>query len=113
VLIGEIEAMGVDAAALLAAPQIDEIAAFVRAGDGPGALDAVRRLGPAAVRRLSRRMLSDRRMRAQAERYVRRQQSFVDDALAREDPGAAVSALLGSDRGRAWLLLDAALADSA
>jgi hypothetical protein len=113
VLIGEIEAMGVDAAALLPRPRIDEIAASIQAGDGPGALEVVRRLAPAAIRRLSRRMISDRRLRAQAERYVRRHQDLVDEARSRGDGGVVTSALLGSDQGRAFLLLDAALADVA
>jgi hypothetical protein len=112
-LIGEIESMGVDAAALLPRPRIDEIAASVQAGDGDGALEIVRRLAPAAIRRLSRRMASDRRLRAQAERYACRYQSLVDEAVARGDGGVVTSALLGSDQGRAWLLLDAALGDIA
>jgi hypothetical protein len=112
-LIGEIEAMGVDAAALLPRPRIDEIAAAIQAGDADGALEVARRLAPAAIRRLSRRMLSDRRMRTQSERYVRRYQGLVDEALGRGDARVMISALLGSDQGRAFLLLDAALGDVA
>ena len=112
VLIGEIESMGVDAAALLPRPRVDEIAAALRDGDNDGAHDIVRRLAPAAIRRLSRRIASDRRMRAQTERYVRRHRALVDEAVARGD-GEAVTGLLGSDQGRAWLLFDAAFGDVA
>lgn len=112
VLIGEIESMGVDAAALLPRPRVEEIAAALRNGDDDIASDIVRRLAPAAIRRLSRRIASDRRMRAQAERYVRRHRGLVDEAVGRGD-GEAVSALLGSDQGRAWLLFDAAFGDVA
>ena len=113
VLIGEIEAMGVDAAALLPRPRIDEIAAAIQAADAGGALNVVRRLAPAAIRRLSRRMISDRRLRAQAERHVRRYHGLVEEAMGRPDADVFTSALLGSDQGRAYLLMDAALADVA
>ncbi|MDR3510548.1 MAG: polar localization protein TipN, partial [Caulobacteraceae bacterium] len=112
-LIGEIEAMGVDAAALLPRPRIDEIAAAIHGGDTTSAADIVRRLAPAAIRRLSRRMLSDRRMRAQAERYVRRYQDLWTETVNRGDSGVMAAALLGSDQGRAYLLLDAALGEVA
>lgn len=112
VLIGEIESMGVDAAALLPRPRVDEIAAALKNGDDSVAVDIVRRLAPAAIRRLSRRIASDRRMRAQAERYVRRHRGLVDEAVGRGD-GEAVASLLGSDQGRAWLLFDAAFGDVA
>jgi hypothetical protein len=113
VLIGEVEAMGVDAAALLPRPRIDEIAAAFQAGDATGAMDVVRRFAPAAIRRLSRRMLSDRRMRAQAERYVRRYESLWVDGVGRGESTVMSAALLGSDQGRAYLLLHAALGEVA
>ena len=111
-LIGEIESMGIDTAALLPRPRMDEIVGAVRAGDSRAALDVVRRLAPAAIRRLSRRMAADRRMRAQAERYVRRHQGLLDQAILGGDRGAT-AALVGSDQGRAFLLLEAALGDVA
>jgi hypothetical protein len=108
-LIGEIQAMGVDAAALMPKPRIEEVAAAIGARQPEAALDVIRRLAPAAIRRLSRRLLSDRRLRAQAERFVRGYQDRLDEALA--DGEAAPAALLGSDEGRAFLLLNGALAD--
>jgi hypothetical protein len=111
-LIGEIEAMGIDAAALLPRPRIDEIAAATQAKDDEGARELVRRLAPAAIRRLVRRMATERRMRAQADRYVRRYEALVAEAIGRGGDRVVISALLGSDQGRAYLLLDAALVET-
>jgi hypothetical protein len=86
--------------------RIEEIAATLKAGDAANARDKVRRLAPAAVRRLSRRMMADRNFHAQAERYVRRYQATIGEAAERET-------MLGSDQGRAFLLLDTAIADAA
>ena len=110
-LIGEIEALGVDAAALLPRPRIDEIAAALHTGDAGGAREVVRRLAPAAVRRLSRRVLTDKVLRAQADRYVRRYEELLSDSAQRDRGGYMTATLLGSDPGRAFLLLDAAVGD--
>ena len=111
-LIGEIEALGVDLAAMLPPPRIDEIAAVLEAGDRAGARTVVRHLAPAAVRRLSRRAMAEKPLRAHAEGYVRRYTSAIEDALDQKGPnGAAISALLSTEEGRAFLLFDAALAE--
>ena len=110
-LIGEIEALGVDTAALLPRPRIDEIAAALQTGDAGGAREVVRRLAPAAVRRLSRRVLTDKLLRAEADRYVRRYEILLSDSAHRDHEGYMTAALLGSDPGRAFLLLDAAVGD--
>ena len=106
-LLNEIDAMGIDAAALLPRPRIDEVAAAVNQGDATAMRNIVRRLAPAAIRRLSRRMLTDRAFRAQADRFAQRYQGLLDDA-AREGNSVVVAALLGSDQGRGFLLIDAA-----
>jgi hypothetical protein len=110
-LIAEIEALGVDAAALLPRPRIDEIAAALQTGDASGAREVVRRLAPAAVRRLSRRVLTDKVLRTEADRYVRRYEEILSDSAQRDREGYMTAALLGSDPGRAFLLLDAAVGD--
>ncbi|HTK34605.1 MAG TPA: polar localization protein TipN [Caulobacteraceae bacterium] len=110
-LIAEIEALGVDSGALLPRPRIDEIAAALQTGDAGGAREVVRRLAPAAVRRLSRRVLTDKVLRAQADRYVRRYEELLSDSAQRDREGYMMAALLGSDPGRAFLLLDAAVGD--
>lgn len=110
-LIGEIEAMGIDAAALLPRARIDQIAAQMSGGDPTAGRVAARQLAPAAIRRLSRRMLVDRSLRAQADSFVRRYQGMIDDAAARPGEAMVLGALLGSDQGRAFLLLDVGLCD--
>jgi hypothetical protein len=71
----------------------------------------VRRLAPAAVQRLSRRVLLDSGLRTQTERYLRRYNEIVADAKDRDKEGFMVAALLSSDPGRAFLLLDAGLGE--
>jgi hypothetical protein len=107
-MIREIEGLGVDAAALLPRARIEDVAAALVSGDRPAARDAVRRLAPAAIRRLSRRVLTDRALREQVDRYVERYQSLLADIGG----GVAEAAeRLGSDAGRAYLLLEAAVGD--
>jgi len=107
-LLGEVATMGIDAGALLPRIRIDQIAAAIQAGEPAAGREIVRRLAPAAVRRLARRMMSDRGFRAQAARYVRRYESMVAETRG-EGQGFVVVALLGSDQGRAYLLFDAAI----
>jgi hypothetical protein len=112
-LVAEIEAMGIDPIALLPKPKIDEIAAAVQTRDNRGAREVVKRLAPAAIRRLVRRLFSDAALRGQAERYQRRFTGMLDEAAERDRGGLLVAALLSSDGGRAYLLLDAAAGDLA
>jgi predicted translin family RNA/ssDNA-binding protein len=108
-MIEEITALGLDAGALLPRSRLDEISATA-VSMGPGAIrDTVRRLAPAAVRRLSRRVLTDKVLKDQADRYLRRYFDLLQGSIEK-DP-AVVNALLGSDPGRAYLLLDAAVGD--
>jgi hypothetical protein len=112
-LLAEIEAMGIDPGALLPKSRLDEIAAAVQTRDQQGAREVVRRLAPAAIRRLVRRLFSDASLRGQTERYLRRFTGMLDEAAERDRGGLLVAALLSSDAGRAWLLLDAAAGDLA
>ncbi|MBI1408077.1 MAG: polar localization protein TipN [Caulobacter sp.] len=112
-LLGEIEAMGIDPSALLPRGRIDEIAAAIQTRDQQGAREVVRRLAPAAIRRLIRRLFSDASLRGQTERYLRRFSGMLDEAAERDRGGLLVASLLSSDAGRAWLLLDAAAGDLA
>ncbi|HEY5009326.1 MAG TPA: polar localization protein TipN, partial [Caulobacteraceae bacterium] len=112
VMLGEVESMGIDAAALVPRARIDEIATAFKTGGMTSGRDQLRRLAPAAIRRLSRRMMADRNFHAQAERYVRRYQGLIAEAASREGEGFSAQPLLGSDQGRAFLLLDAALAEA-
>jgi hypothetical protein len=110
-LASEIAAMGIDAAALLPRSRIDEIAAAVQTGDGRGAREVVKRLAPAAIRRLVRRLFSDRALRDEAEHFRSRYGALVQEAATQDRQGFLVATLLGSDAGRTYLLLDAAAGD--
>ena len=107
----EIEGLGVDAAALLPRARLEDIAVSLLAGDRPAARDAVRRLAPAAIRRLSRRVLTDTKLREEVDRFVERYLALTAEAARQDDPARATAGLLGDDAGRAYLLLEAAVGD--
>jgi hypothetical protein len=110
-LIAQIDGLGIDAQALIPRRRLDEIARLYEGGDAAGGREAVHRLAPAGVRKLSRRILSDKLMRAQAERLIDRYTELLRGVARRGGEGLTAAGLLGSDAGRAFLLLDAALAD--
>jgi hypothetical protein len=110
-LAAELAAMGVEPEKLLPKPRIDEIAAAVQVGDHDGARQVVKRLAPAATRRIARRLFTDEAMKAQVYAYVRRHQALVDDAVVRDPEGFLMAELLGAEAGRLYLLLDAAAGD--
>ena len=107
-----IRRMGVDPNALLPRSRVEEAAQAVAAGDPDRARQIVRRVAPAAVRSVSRRVLTDADLRADAEAYVR---TFSRDLSARAAANDAPGVLgrLTSDGGRAFMLLDAAIGDLA
>ncbi|MGV9010384.1 tipN [Brevundimonas sp.] len=105
-----IRRMGVDPNALLPRSRVEEAAQAITNGDPDRARQIVRRVAPAAVRSVSRRVLTDPDMRADAEAYVRAFSSNLAERAAARD-GAAVLGQLTSDGGRAYMLLDAAIGD--
>ncbi len=111
ILAGEIGAMGIDPAALLPRSRVDELAAAVQARDLDGAREVVRRLAPAATRRLARRLATDEALKGQAVTYLARYHGLLDDAATRDPEGFQVASLLGSEAGRTYLLFDAAVGD--
>jgi len=104
----ELAQMGIEPAKLLPKGRIDEIAAAVQTGDIEGAREVVKRLAPAATRRIARRLTTDDTIKRQAQVYVRRYQTLVDDAGVRDPEGFLMATLLGDEGGRLYLLLDAA-----
>ena len=88
ILGGELTRMGVEPAKLLPKARIDEIAAAVQTGDIDGAREVVKRLAPAATRRISRRLFTDEAIKRQVQVYVRRYQTLVDDAVVRDPEGS-------------------------
>jgi hypothetical protein len=110
-LAAEITAMGIDPHALLPRGRIDEIAAALQTRDASGAREVVKRLAPAAIRRLVRRLFSDATLKANTERFLKRYAGMIDEAAGQDREGFLLAALLSSDAGRAYLLLDAASGD--
>ena len=107
-----IRRMGVDPNALLPRSRVEEAAQAVAERDPDRARQIVRRVAPAAVRSVSRRVLTDPDLRADAEAYVR---GFSRDLATRAgtSDGSGILARLTSDGGRAFMLLDAAVGDLA
>ncbi|NQE61778.1 polar localization protein TipN [Caulobacter sp. RHG1] len=110
-LASEITAMGIDPHALLPRGRIDEIAAALQTRDASGAREVVKRLAPAAIRRLVRRLFSDATLKSNTERFLARYAGMIDEAAGQDREGFLLAALLSSDAGRAYLLLDAASGD--
>lgn len=110
-LAAELGRMGVEPAKLLPKARIDEIAAAVQTGDAEGARQVVKRLAPAAARRIARRLAADAGVKRQALTYVRRYQTLIADAAVRDPEGFLMATMLGDDAGRLYLLLDAAAGD--
>lgn len=111
--VGEaIRRMGVDPNALLPRTRVEDAAAALAQGDADGARQVVRRVAPAAVRSVSRKVLADPELRADVERHVRLVARQLADAARRGDSDAVIDRL-HSDAGRAFLLLDAAVGDLA
>ncbi|HJV42820.1 polar localization protein TipN [Caulobacter sp.] len=110
-LAAEITAMGIDPHALLPRGRVDEIAAALQTRDAAGAREVVKRLAPAAIRRLVRRLFSDAALKSNAERFLKRYATMIEEAAGQDREGFLMAALLSSDAGRAYLLLDAASVD--
>lgn len=110
-LAAELVAMGVDSAKLLPGARVDELAAAVQSGDQDGARQVVKRLAPAATRRIVRRLVSDETLKAQAGAFVRRYRTEIDDTIVKDPEGFQTASKLASEAGRMYLLLDAAMGD--
>ena len=105
-----IRRMGVDPNALLPRARIEEAARALAAQEPDRARQIVRRVAPAAVRSVSRRILADAELRADADAYVRAFGREMQDH-ARQGDAHDVQARLATDEGRAFMLLDAAIGD--
>src|SRR5262249_19627928 len=96
-LIDEIGALGVDPNALLPGPRIEEPAAPSQRGDSDGARQVARRVAPAAVRRIARRVLTEPGLRDAADRFAIGYEALLDDAARKDHEGYRAAALLNSD----------------
>ena len=109
-IVAAIRRMGVDPNALLPKSRVEEAAQALTEHDADRARQIVRRVAPAAVRSVSRRVLTDPDLRADAENWVR---VVSRELMSYADQGNGPSVLgrLTSDGGRAFMLLDAAIGD--
>ena len=105
-----IRRMGVDPNALLPRARIEEAARALAIQEPDRARQIVRRVAPAAVRSVSRRILADAELRADADAYVRAFALEMQNQ-ARQGNAHDVQARLATDEGRAFMLLDAAIGD--
>lgn len=112
-LAAEIGAMGIDPTALLPRSRIHELAAALQMRDLEGARAVVRRLAPAATRRLARKLFTDEQLKRQVLSYLSRYHDLLEDAAERDPEGFLVETLLSSEAGRTYLLFDAAAGDLA
>ena len=105
-----IRRMGVDPNALLPRSRVEEAAEAFAGRDPDRARQIVRRVAPAAVRSVSRRVMSDPELKSDAERYVRAYSQKLAGS-ARSGDATGVRSALATDAGRAFMLLDAAVGD--
>ena len=110
-LADEIRALGIDPMILLPITRVDELSAMISDGQGDSARELVRRLAPAATRKLSRRLLEEPRMRRSVMDFLARYQTGVETAIRRDRSGREVGALLSTEAGRLYLLAEAAAGD--
>lgn len=112
ILAQEIHDMKIDTQSLLPRASVEEIAASINAGDYDAALDKVTALAQNSIRRLAKRLQSDRGLMTKAERFVEMQSNMIVDAASRDREGFLMPTLLSNEQGRAYLLYAAALADT-
>ena len=113
ILADEIGAMGIDPTALLPRSRIHELAVALQVRDVDGARTVVRKLAPAATRRLTRKLFTDEPLKRQVMTYLARYNELLEDAAERDAEGFVVETLLSSEPGRTYLLFDAAAGDLA
>jgi len=107
--VSAIRRMGVDPNALLPRARIEDAAYALARQDVTRARQIVRRVAPAAVRSVNRRVTADQELHRDILGYVERYAA----ALAEYgDDQHTVNARLATDDGRAFLIYDAALNDN-
>jgi len=112
ILAQEIHDMKIDTQSLLPRASVEEIASSINSGDYDAALDKVTALAQNSIRRLAKRLQSDRGLMTKAERFVEIQSNMIVDAASRDREGFLMPTLLSNEQGRAYLLYAAALADT-
>jgi hypothetical protein len=110
-LLREVAEMGIDPAVLFPSDRLDEVATALRSRDVEEARQVVRTMAPAANRRVARRLYTDEKLKRQALLFVARYREQVMDAAGAGQARGELPALLTSEAGRVYLLLEAAAGD--
>jgi len=105
-----IRRMGVDPNALLPRARIEDVAFAIARQDPLRARQIVRRVAPAAVRSVARRVTADPQTQAQITSFI---EHYARMLAANGTDQDAVQIRLATDEGRAFMLFDAALGESA
>lgn len=106
--VSAIRRMGVDPNALLPRARIEDVAFALARQDVVRARQIIRRVAPAAVRSVNRRLMSDQELAGNISRYI----DGYDRMLAElGDNQSAINARLATDEGRAFMIFDAAIND--
>ena len=103
-----IRRMGVDPNALLPRARIDDVAFALARNDVVRARQIVRRVAPAAVRSVSRRVAGDAELHADINAFIAHFAKMIAINNGDQD---AVQMRLATDEGRAFMLFDAALGE--
>lgn len=103
-----IRRMGVDPNALLPRARIDDVAFALARNDVVRARQIVRRVAPAAVRSVSRRVAGDAELNADLKIFI---DHFAKMIAVNNGDQDAVQMRLATDEGRAFMLFDAALGE--
>lgn len=102
--------LGIDPNALLPRARVDDAAQAILNQEPDVARQIVRRVAPAAVRSVSRRVLTDPELRRDAETWSGHVARDLANLVEARDPHGVHARLL-SDSGRAWMLINAAVGD--
>lgn len=108
----EIQTMKIDTQSLLPRVSVEQIAALINTGDYDAALERVNALAQNSIRRLAKRLQSDKGLMTKAERFVEIQSNIIVEAASRDKEGFLMPTLLSNELGRAYLLYAAALAET-
>lgn len=112
ILAQELQDMKIDTQSLLPRASVEDIATSINAGDYDAALNRVTGLAQNSIRRLAKRLQSDKGLMTKAERFVETQSNMIVDAASRDKEGFLMPTLLSNEQGRAYLLYAAALAET-
>jgi hypothetical protein len=108
----EMQNMKIDTQSLLPRVSVEQIAALINSGDYDAALERVNALAQNSIRRLAKRLQSDKGLMTKAERFVEIQSNIIVEAASRDKEGFLMPTLLSNEHGRAYLLYAAALAET-